>query len=86
MLTVFLKAENTGAVDAILVEKSEIQLAAGAVPQGEIGDPVKDKGVLRPGKLAADSAMGSAIYGPIALISSFDAARAEKATTEFNFA
>src|ERR1017187_4045252 len=79
VLAVFIKAENTGGTDSILLEKTEMQLMADSGTQGENGNPLKNKGnILNSGQFAANVVV-------VGALSALIAAQQEKADTDYNF-
>ena len=79
VLTVFVKAENSGRADSILVEKDEMQLLAGSISQGETGDPLKNRGtILNSGEFAANVVIAG-------VLPAFIAAARQKAATDYNY-
>lgn len=94
VLNVFVKAENTGGVNSILVDKTEMRLMANAIMHGETGDPLKNKGdILDAGRFAGQVAGGSVTvallagpaFAPFAVLGAMDAAHKAKAATDYNF-
>ena len=94
VLTVFVKAENTGGTVSILLEKTEMQLTADSGTQGENGNPLKNRGdILNSGQFAKKTAAGAVVVGllagpafaPFALLGAMDAAHKAKASTDYNF-
>ena len=94
VLTVFVKAENTGGTDSILLEKTEMQLTADSGTQGENGNPLKNRGdILNSGQFAKQTATDAVVVGllagpafaPFALLGAMDAAHKAKQDTDYNF-
>ena len=94
VLTIFIKAENTGGADSVLLEKTEMQLTADSGTQGENGDPLKKRGdILNSGQFAKQTATDAVVVGllagpafaPFALLGAMDAAHKAKADTDYNF-
>ena len=79
VLAVFVKAENTGGTDSILLEKTEMQLTGDSGTQGENGDPLKNRGnIFNSGQFAANVVV-------VGALSALIAAQQEKADTDYNF-
>jgi len=94
VLTVFVKVENTGVTDSLLVDKTDMQLLGQPKPQGELEDPLKKRGdVLDSGRFAkqvvgntiAMSIFAGPAFAPFAVLGAMDAAHKEKSSLEYNF-